>query len=74
MPCFINFSVTLQTEVLSTVTSDFLKQMIILKSFNSVLSRFWGYFEGEKNSIKREEKYYSQQKDILPYFSMPPGT
>ena len=38
MPCSINFSVTLQTEILSTVTSDFLKQMIILKSFNSVLT------------------------------------
>ena len=36
MPCSINFSVTLQTEI-STVTSDFLKQMIILKSFNVVL-------------------------------------
>ena len=34
MPCSINFSMTLQTEILSTalVTSDFLKQMIILKS------------------------------------------
>ena len=38
MPCSINFSVTLQTEILFTVTSDFLKQMIILKSFNSVLT------------------------------------
>ena len=30
------FSMTLQTEILLTVTSDFPKQMIILKSFNSV--------------------------------------
>ena len=29
--CSINFSVTLQTEFLSTVISDFLKQMVILK-------------------------------------------
>ena len=36
MPCSINFSLTLQTEILSTITSDFVKQMIILKSFNSV--------------------------------------
>ena len=28
---------TLQTEILSPVTSDFLKQMIILMSFNSTL-------------------------------------
>ena len=30
------FSMTLRTEILSTVTSDFLKQIIILKSFDSV--------------------------------------
>ena len=35
-PCSINFSIALQTEILSTVTSDFLKQMIIRKSFNSL--------------------------------------
>ena len=29
---------TLQTEILSTETSDFLKQLIFLKSFNSVLA------------------------------------
>ena len=33
MPCSINFSITLQTEILSTETSDFLKQIIVLKSF-----------------------------------------
>ena len=38
MPCSINILMTLQTEILSAVTSDFLKQMIIFKSFNSVLS------------------------------------
>ena len=31
-----HLSTTLQTEVLSTVASDFLKKMIILKTFNSV--------------------------------------
>ena len=36
MPCPINFSLTLQTEIFSTVTSDFLKQMIVLKLFSSV--------------------------------------
>ena len=36
MPCSINFSVTLDTEILSTVTKDFLKQMTILKSLKSV--------------------------------------
>ena len=34
------FSMALQTEILSILTSDFLKQMIILKSFNSVLKMF----------------------------------
>ena len=36
MPCLVKFSMTLQTEILSTETSDFLKQIIFLKSFNSV--------------------------------------
>ena len=36
MMCSIIFSMILQTEILSRVTSDFLKQMIILKSFISV--------------------------------------
>ena len=38
MPCSINFSVMLQNEILSTVTSDPLKKIIILKSFNSVFN------------------------------------
>ena len=36
MACSINFSMTFQTEILSTATSDFLKQMTIFKSFNSI--------------------------------------
>ena len=36
MPCSANFSVTLQTEILSTETSDFLKQIIFLKLFISI--------------------------------------
>ena len=39
MPCSINFSMTLQTEILSIETSDFFKQMIILKSFNFMLDK-----------------------------------
>ena len=37
MLCCAKFSVTLHTEILSTGASDFLKQIIFLKSFNSVL-------------------------------------
>ena len=37
MPCSAKFSMTFQTEILSTETSDSLKRMIILKSFDSVL-------------------------------------
>ena len=37
MLCSINFSSTSETAILSTVTSDFLKQIIILKSFNSLI-------------------------------------
>ena len=33
---FRHFFITLQSDILSTVTSGFLKQLIILKSFNSV--------------------------------------
>ena len=36
MSCSINLSVTLQTQILSNVTSDFLKQMMTLRSINSV--------------------------------------
>ena len=36
MPCSAKFSMTLQTEILSTETSDVLKYFF-LKSFNSVL-------------------------------------
>ena len=35
----IQFSLTLQTEILSTVTSDFLKQMIIVMSVNPIALR-----------------------------------
>ena len=35
-PCSTNFSMTLQAELLSTDTSDFLKQIIFRKSFNSI--------------------------------------
>ena len=34
MPCSSKFSKTLQTEIFSTEISDFLKQIIFLKSFN----------------------------------------
>ena len=38
MPCSIKFSLTSQTEILSTETADFLEQIVFLKSFNSVFS------------------------------------
>ena len=37
MPWSAKFSMTLQTKILSSQTSDFLEQIIFLKSFNSVL-------------------------------------
>ena len=40
MPCSTQFSVTLQTENLLTEISDFLKQIIFLRSFNSVLDMY----------------------------------
>ena len=37
MPCSAKFLMRLQTEILLMETSDFLKQIFFLKSFNSVL-------------------------------------
>ena len=37
VPCFASFATMLQTEILSTKISDSLKEIIILKSFNSML-------------------------------------
>ena len=37
MPCSAKFLMTLQTKILSTESSDFLKQIVFCKSFNSVL-------------------------------------
>ena len=36
VPCSAKFSISLQAETLSTETSDFLEQIIFLKSFNVV--------------------------------------
>ena len=35
------FSMTLQTDILSTETSDFLIEIIFLKKFNSLLQMEW---------------------------------
>ena len=40
MPCSANFSMTLQTEKISTEAFDFLKQIVILNTFNSAFSPF----------------------------------
>ena len=39
MSCSAKFSMTLQTEILSTETSDFLNQIIFLKSFKVSVRR-----------------------------------
>ena len=39
MPCSVKFSMISKTEIFSTETSDFLKQIISLESFFSVNSR-----------------------------------
>ena len=38
LPCATKFSMTLKTEILSKETKVFLKQIIFLKSFNSVFT------------------------------------
>ena len=42
MPCSAKFLMTLQTEILSTEASGFLKQTIFLKSFNSMFDMISG--------------------------------
>ena len=54
--------VTLQIEILVTVTSDFLKQMIILKSFSSRLGKNWlsgSIFSLLRNLFKIKSIIYS---------------
>ena len=50
MPCSTNFSMTLETGfvvvVVLTQISDFLKQIIFLKSFSSVFFMFFFFFFG----------------------------
>ena len=53
MPYSINFSVTLQTEILSTVASDFLKQMNILK----VLYSMFIFLRSEKKKRKKHNSF-----------------
>ena len=40
MPCFANFSMTLQIQIPSTESLDFLKQIIILRSFSSMFKEY----------------------------------
>ena len=61
MSCSISFSMTLQTEILSTETSDFFKQMIILKSFTSVLTVFDSTLE-----LLRRETTFSLLSGSVP--------
>ena len=43
MHCYAKFSLALQNEIFSTETSDFLKQIIFLKSFISAFFVYCGY-------------------------------
>ena len=45
MPGSAKLSMALQTEILSTEISDFLKQIIFLKSFNLLLSMYQNQFD-----------------------------
>ena len=55
MPCSINFSMTLQAEILSIETSDFLKQII----FSSLL-----FFSVLKELASRKENFFL--KNVTP--------
>ena len=73
MPCSAKFSVTLETEILSTETLDFLKQIIFLKSFNSFLIVAI-YFATEDVTVRTKESkkiYRSRWKSLNPNFILP---
>ena len=60
MPCSAKFSMTFKTNILSTETSDFLRQIIFLKSFNSVFffvtaspTKLGSTFKGENLLIRK---------------------
>ena len=59
MPCSAKFSMTIQTEILSTKTSDFLKQIIFLMPFNSLLS-----MGGSWPSIKNIYEHFTSDAQI----------
>ena len=61
------FSVTLQIEIFITVTSDFLKRMIILKSFNSMLHVIYDFLcTMQMDEVLHPfQKYFSQIKKVV---------
>ena len=77
MPYSINLSMTLQTEILSTVTSGFLKQTILLKSFNSVLflvPEACNSKQLKSHSLFKVNGYTSMEPCNLPFsFGQSPG-
>ena len=69
MPCSINFLITLQTEVLSTEASDFLKQIIFLRSFNSMFIMFLlSFLEVTIKRYKINKKNYDAMIMIFTNF------
>ena len=60
---------TLQTEVLASVTSDFLKQMSIIKSFNSVLNV---NVDGVNKFRKSVKIVHVQQMKVMLFYGFVP--
>ena len=52
MLCSAKFSTALQTEIISTKVSDFLKQISFLKSFNSVFFSTFCFLSLKKQTCK----------------------
>ena len=50
MPCSVEFSVTLSTEIFSTETLDFFKQIIFLTSFSSVVLFQLAFPDNDENT------------------------
>ena len=71
-PCPANFSIVFQTEILSKQTSDFLKQIIILKSLHSFL--FTSHLHvarlrsQKKKKKKKKKKKHKPKRGVSAYF------
>ena len=69
MPCSAKFSMTLQTEILSTETLDFLKHIFFHKSYNSVFNVNFRKMEQDYNAVMHLKDTNGMAGSVDPYMS-----